>query len=303
MLMSLLLAQPALALDLGNLLKPLGGNDSDSKSGVINNVFDAGKSLYEANRDIGPEEEKLIGDGLAANVLGATPLMNNQALQRYVNQVGRWVADQAGKTPVNWRFGVTDDPDLNSFSTPGGAILITKGLLLKLRNESELACVLGHEVTHTLKHHHTRAIQASKGKDALGSVLQGVVAYKGNSTNHQLGANAIKGISEVQVRGLDKGDEFEADIEGMVLCARAGYNPYALVGVLQTLDAINPADEGVALMFGTHPSPADRLAKIDEIVGDKLDAYAGGIEDTARFRSIVGRLAGSSDSKSTRKAK
>ncbi|KAF0812036.1 Beta-barrel assembly-enhancing protease [Andreprevotia sp. IGB-42] len=302
-LLPLLIAQPALAIDLGNLLKPLSGNNADSKGDIVNSVFDAGKNLIEANRDIGPAEEKVLGDGLAANILGAQPLLNNPAVQRYVNQIGRWVADQAGQSGVAWRFGVTDDPDLNSFSTPGGAILITKGLLLKLRNEAELACVLGHEVTHTLKHHHTRAIQASKGKDALGNVLQGVVSYKGGSANHQLGANAIKGLSEVQVRGLDKNDEFEADINGMVLCARAGYNPYALVGVLQTLDAVNPQDGSVALMFGTHPSPAERLSKIEELAGDKLDAYAGGTEDTARFRSIVGKLPTAPDTRTVKKAK
>ena len=295
-LLAMLLAQPALALDLGDLLKPLtkdnsgGGTDT---SGVISNVIDATKSLTEANRTISPQEEKVIGDGLAANILGARPLLNNQAVQHYVNEVGRWVADQAGPNDINWRFGVIDDMDINSFSTPGGAILITKGLLLKLRSEAELACVLGHEATHTLKHHHTRAIQASQNKDAFGHILQGIVAYKGNGQNQQLGANVIKGVSEVQVRGLDKGDEFEADINGMVLCARAGYNPYALVGVLQTLDEINPADSSVALMFATHPSPSERLSKIDEVVGDKLDAYANGLDDTARFHSIVGRLEGS----------
>ncbi|WP_051710974.1 M48 family metalloprotease [Andreprevotia chitinilytica] len=288
----LLCVQPASALDFNNLLKQMNGSDNSSsnKSDAINAGINALKSAAEANRTIGPEEEKTIGDGLAANLLGGRPLVPNQPLQHYVNLVGRWVADQSELPKLDWRFGVTNDNDVNSFSTPGGAILITKGLLLKLRDEAELACILGHEITHTLKHHHTRAIQAAKGKDAFGQALQGVVAYKGGGAKQQLGANAIKGLAEVQVRGLDKKDEFEADVNGMVLCARAGYNPYALVGVLQTLDALNPQDGTVALMFATHPTPTERLTKIDEIVGDKLDSYSQGIEETARFDAIVGKM-------------
>ncbi|UXY15092.1 M48 family metalloprotease [Chitiniphilus purpureus] len=270
-------ALPASALDLGKLVDQLNENPElvEAVGGVIQNTIDA-------NRTVGPKEEATIGDGLAANLLGAAPLVRNAELQRYVNQVGQWVASRSEQPGINWRFGVIDSPNVNGFATPGGAIFITRGLYQRLRDEAELAGVLAHEISHVLARHHMRAIQAGKGREALGSALQGFISYK-QSDARQLGANAISGMSEVFVRGLDKDDEHEADIRGMVLSARAGYNPYALVSVLQTLSQINPADSTVQLMFSTHPSPGERLNKIDQIVGDRLERYSDGVQATSRF--------------------
>ncbi|MDW5417768.1 M48 family metalloprotease [Iodobacter sp. CM08] len=254
--------------------------------GLITSISDTVKNTAEANRTISPEEEQLVGAGLASNLLGAAPLVASPALQHYVNQVGMWVAKQSEQPNLAWHFGVIDSPNINAFATPGGYILLTRGLMNILRSEAELATVLGHEIGHVLKHHHMRAIQADKGKEAFGSALQGVVAYKDGGAKNQLGANVIKGFSETYIRGLDKGDEYEGDVIGMVLAARAGYNPYALVSVLQTMAAINPQDSTVALMFSTHPSPSDRLNKIDQVIGDKLESFAGGIENTKRFQAL-----------------
>ena len=75
-------------------------------------------------------------------------------------------------------------------------------------------------------------------------------------------------------RGLDKGDEFEADRLGVVLAARAGYDAYGLPSVLQTLQAMNAEDSGLALMFKTHPAPGDRLDALSEKMQPTLDAYS-----------------------------
>ena len=78
----------------------------------------------------------------------------------------------------------------------------------------------------------------------------------------------------------------QSDLYGMVLTARAGYNPFALPGVLTTLGNINPKDGAVSLLFSTHPSPRERLDRIEASVGDKLDRYAGGIDNTATFARL-----------------
>ena len=274
---------PAYA-DLNNILDKLNNNPD-----LVNALSGTVKGLADANRSIGPQEEQSIGDGLASNMLGAAPLVNDPALQQYINNVGTWVASQADASTVKWRFGVIDTATINSFAMPGGVVFVTRGLLAQLQSEAQLACVLGHEATHVLRHHHLRAIQSAAGRDALSNAVQGAIAYNGSNTGKQIGANLASGFSEVYVRGLDKGDEFEADVTGMVLCARAGYNPYALVAVLQTLGALNPADGNLQLLFATHPSPRERLDKIDTVVGDQLEPYAGGTENTLRFDAFAKR--------------
>jgi predicted Zn-dependent protease len=86
------------------------------------------------------------------------------------------------------------------------------------------------------------------------------------------------------LRGLDRGDELEADRLGVVIAARAGYDPYGLPAVLQVLQAMNPDDANVTFMFKTHPAPAERLDAIDK-QSAMLDAYAAQPQVAERFAS------------------
>jgi len=281
-LISLLLAcgmaAPAFAIDLGKLLDGANGID-------LEKVVKAVDSVSTAFQDYTPEQEQQIGQRVMADLLGAAPLVNDPALQRYVNQVGRWVALQSEKPNLPWRFGVSNDMHVNSFAAPGGYILITKGLFDRLQSEAELATVLAHEITHVVYGHHIRAMKASARGDFLANVAQ-IAAEKKGREGAKYAANAFSGGTEIFVRGLDKNDEYEADIHGMVLAARAGYNPFALPSVLTTLGNINPNDNAVSLMFSTHPSPRDRLDMIEASVGDKLDRYADGLENTSTFTRL-----------------
>lgn len=279
-LLGLLLALPAAAVDLGKLF-------GDGSNGTIDigKVAKALSSAGEALRDYTPEQEEAIGRRVMADLLGAAPLVNDAALQRYVNQVGRWVALQSDRPQLNWRFGVTRDASVNSFAAPAGYILITQGLYDRLNTEAELASVLAHEIAHVVKGHHIRAMKSSARGDFLSSVAQ-IAAEKKGREDVKYAANAFSGGTEIFVRGFDKNDEFESDLYGMVLAARAGYNPFALPGVLTTLGNINPNDGEVSLLFSTHPSPRERLDRIEASVGDKLDRYAGGIDNTATFARL-----------------
>ena len=84
-------------------------------------------------------------------------------------------------------------------------------------------------------------------------------------------------------RGLDKSDELEADRLGIVIAARAGYDAYGLPGVLQTLQAMNAQDSALALMFKTHPSPAERLDALGEKMQPTLDRHAAQPQLAERF--------------------
>lgn len=227
-----------------------------------------------------------IGHGVAANLLGAVPLVKNDALQAYVNQLGWWLTQQqTERSDLTWRFGVLDTDSVNAFAAPGGYVFITRGLLLNMRTEAELAGVLAHEISHVLKRHHLNAIQKG-AKTGLVADLASMAAS--NSKYGGLGEKAIGAGTELYARGLDKEDEFEADRMGVVLAARAGYDPYALPAVLQTLDSMNAQDSSLALMFKTHPTPQKRLELLDDVMAGKLDHYAGQQEGQDRFMQVVG---------------
>lgn len=235
------------------------------------------------------QSEVDIGKGVAANLLGAAPLVKDDKLQAYVNRLGWWLVQHTERTDLVWHFGVLDTDSLNAFAAPGGYVFITRGLLLNMRNEAELAGVLAHEIAHVLQRHHLAAIQ----KNAQTGIIADLASMAAESS--QYGAVADKAISastELYARGLDKSDEYEADRMGVVIAARAGYDPYGLPAVLQTLDGMNSQDAGLALMFKTHPTPQSRLQLLDAVMTGKLDQLNQQKQVADRFVKVVGAYAG-----------
>lgn len=216
------------------------------------------------------EDEMRIGKQIAGNLLGAAPLVRDETLQRYVNMVGNWVAQQSGRTDIPWHFGVLETEDINAFAAPGGYVLITKGLYRQLRNEAELAGVLGHEIAHVAKKHHLNVLKKSMLIGALGQA-----ASKEATGSDQLVQNLIGNGAEIMARSLDKDAEYEADRIGAVFAARAGYDPWGLPAVLQDLAALPAKDNRTSLLFKTHPLPADRLANLGDAIGDRFDKLSG----------------------------
>jgi predicted Zn-dependent protease len=245
-----------------------------SRFGQAEDLLKLGKRAIEATQQISEEEEVELGRGIAANVLGAAPLVRDDGLQNYVNQVGLWLAMQTERASLPWRFGVIDSPSINAFALPGGTVLITRGLYDNLRDEGELAGVLAHEIAHVVERHQVKAIQKAMGRDFATEMAGEAVGRSDNEMVRRFGSRAFTAGTEVLARGLDKKDEFQADQRGMVIAARAGYNPFGLAGVLQTLDTATAQDEAVALLFATHPPPAARLERLDAAVGERLDKYA-----------------------------
>ena len=241
----------------------------------------AAKKVGDTVRTIGEEEEIRIGGDLAGVVLGAAPLVSNPTQQRYVNRLGTWLALHSERPNLPWKFGIIDTDDVNAFSTPGGHVLISRGLVAQMRNEAELAGVLAHEIAHVVRKHHLAALQKSMGAAALTDVGKSYAAISGGIAG-QVGAKLIEGGKEIFIKGLDKADEYEADRMGVVIAARSGYSPYGLVGVLQTLSAA-PTDGGFALLFKTHPTPASRIERLDQVMGTRLDAVPGLVDDLPGF--------------------
>ena len=222
------------------------------------------------------EEEVAIGRQIAGNLLGAAPLVKDPALQQYVNEVGRWVATQSERPDLDWHFGIIDSDDVNAFAIPGGYVYVTRGLYRLLTNEAELAGVLGHEIGHVVRRHHLKLLKQSRLVDIGGKLLA-----------RQLGENdrirdLIGSGAEAVARSLDKRSEFEADRLGVVLAARAGYDPYGLPAVLQNLARFARDDGAVALLFKTHPLPDERLSQLDRAMAERFEGMPG--------QTLAGRL-------------
>jgi predicted Zn-dependent protease len=213
------------------------------------------------------QEEVATGQVVASQLLGAARLLPNAQVQRYVNLVGRRVAEQAGRKEINWAFGVIDTTAINAFATPGGYILVSSALLSMLDTEDELAAVLGHEIAHVVRKHHYRVIRK-----------QQMLEFGANAVNigGEAGAMADKlsgMVANVMARGLDKSAEYEADRDGMVYAARAGYDASALIRIMEKLAAASK-DESGKLLMATHPSANDRSIALAKSVNAELEKAA-----------------------------
>ena len=264
---------------------------------IINKTIETTKKFQEANKEFSTEDEIALGNGITAGVLGATKLHPDQNLQRYVNRIGKWLAMHSERADLPWSFGVMDTETINAFAMPGGAVLVSHGLVKRLASEAELAGVLAHEIAHVVKKHQLAAIQstlssdvwAGMGKDAAGQAIGrrgGGDAFGLKSAAANAGVEAVK--SGVFLRPLDRGMEYEADRMGVVIAARSGYDPYGLVAVLSMLAQVKGDGSGAAI-FDTHPAASDRIAELEGFMAKMGDRVASLPQNEARFRQVVGK--------------
>lgn len=226
-------------------------------------------------------DETEVGNAAAAVLLGSSPVLAKPALQQYLNLVGASVAALSERPQLAWRFAVTDDDAVNAFAAPGGVVLVTRGLFRLLESEDELAAVLAHEIGHVVRKHHYNVIVRQRLADEATATL--AVGAKGADMD------ALSKTSSVLfARGLDKSAEFDADLYALQLATRAGYDPSALLGVLEKLGAIKAADSRAQLLFATHPSAAERL---DRLLRHNLDALPAASASAARKARFAGARA------------
>lgn len=264
------------------------GGSPDAQAIDLGSLFSTFKTAQKAFTDATPAEEQSIGADAAAVLLGSSKPLNDPVLQDYVNEVGFNIAMQSERPALPWRFAVLDTDAVDAFAAPGGYVFVTRGLLLLLHNEAELAGVLGHEISHVVMRHHLRALQKAARLD-LGE--QGVdLAMQLRGQNSRL-FDAVTGASrDLYSHGLDRDDEYEADRRGVVLAARAGYDPYGLLSVLESLDSFDPESNSVELLFATHPAPQDRIQALYKAMNGTMDKYAHQAEGDERYQSMMKRL-------------
>jgi len=255
-----------------NLLKQGNAAPAVSTNTTSAQPADLASLLNQSIDQIDETKEIEMGKQLAAVLLGAKPLLPNLALQRYVNRLGRWIALQSARPDLPWTFGVLDDAGFNAFAAPGGYVFVTKGLLDALNDESELAGILAHEIQHVVGKHHLKAMRKSAQAGLLTSVI---AARLSERTNGALHGQLLMLGKDIYAKGLDQSDELEADRVGVALAARAGFDPYGLVAVLQSLRTAAPDNPMFSLQLSTHPPTQVRLDQLEQAMGQRLDAYAG----------------------------
>lgn len=237
----------------------------------VASVFKSGKTLVSGFEDLTPEQEYYIGRSVAAVILSRYPYSNHRNSQRYINVMGTTLA-QASDRPETfggYHFLVLETDEINALSAPGGFIFVTKGLLGCCNSEDAMASVLAHEIGHVQRQHGLQAIQKSRITEGATSLaLVGTAALSGGALKEltQTFDDSIHDITTTMIdSGYSRSFEEEADRDAVTIMQRLGYNPNAIIDMLNVMRTrFTPQSTGFAK---THPSPTDRINNILEIIG------------------------------------
>jgi len=201
-------------------------------------------------------------------------LNKNQAQLNRVTTISKRLVAQ---TPVfradaarwNWQFNVQQTKELNAYCMPGGRIMVYSGLIETLDlSDAELATVIGHEIAHALREHTRERVSRAYAQEL---VLSGAAAVAGVSPETSAIANTVADVTFQLPFSRDQ--EAEADIIGLELMARAGYDPRAAITLWNKMTS---AQSGGAppKFLSTHPSTKDRIKGIEKNLPRVLPLYA-----------------------------
>jgi predicted Zn-dependent protease len=232
---------------------------------------------------ISEAQEIQIGRDADQDISRSMGLYEDEALQRYVQELGARMARDSERPNLPWTFRVIDDPVVNAFALPGGFVYVTRGILAHFSSEAELAGVLGHEIGHvTARHGVQRVSRAQLAQLGLG--IGTILAPEMAGVADAAGA----GLSLLFLRyGRDA--ERQADDLGLNYMTSEGYDPREMAATFEMLARASGAEDGERLpgFLSTHPDPLERrdriLARIE----------AGAVSGTRVEReSYLNRLAG-----------
>jgi predicted Zn-dependent protease len=209
--------------------------------------------------------------------------IEDQALQNYIDSVGQKVAKISHRPDFDYHFVAVNDKSINAVALPGGYIFITKGMLLKLKSESQLAGVFAHEIVHVVARDTMNMMSKQIGMDIL------FVAAMSQTSSQ--GAAAMADLArQIVALKYSRDDEKDADIYGMDYMVRAGFNPN---GAVETIQMLEQEDEIRAVEFmSSHPSPENRVsylqARVQTRYFNSINGTTIGREDYERF--VVDKL-------------
>jgi predicted Zn-dependent protease len=234
--LALLICNFGLCFFVGCAANPITGEDEMMFSGDYHSDIELGKL-------IAPEVEK--------ELKGRIEDVN---LQDYIRSVGRRIVVVCHNPDFDFNFVAVNDKSINAISLPGGCIFITKGMLLKLKNESQLAAVLAHEVVHVV----ARDVQNMMSKEAGLSVLFVAALTQARNVGEMAAVDLARGVVEMK---YSREDEQTADLGGLDYMVRAGYDPN---GIIETMKILQKEDRAETVdFFSSHPSPDNRLTYLE----------------------------------------
>ncbi len=214
------------------------------------------------------EDEYSIGRMVMRNLRASGMVLEDPEITEYMQSLGLRLSSLAhdGKNDRTFSFFMVPSRDINAFALPGGFIGVNTGLMLETGNESELAAVLAHEVSHVTQRHIARSVEAQSRASlvsAAAMLAAILIGAAGGSSDATMGAiAAAQGMAAQAQINFTRENEAEADRVGIGILAAAGFDPNAMPAFFETMfRRTQLAPDQVPAMLRTHPVTSDRVAE------------------------------------------
>jgi predicted Zn-dependent protease len=242
-------------------------------SSQVEGVLNAGEGVVKAQTSLTGEQEYYLGRAVSAKLLGTYKPVLRQELVKYVNKVGGAIAavSEVPETFGGYRFAIVESDQINAMSAPGGFVFVSSAFVSSLPDEDALAAVLAHEVAHIVKRHGVNAVSNGALFSALGAFTKAGVSIAASNVSSPVDLSEITDVfgdsvsgvvDKLVTSGFDRSQEYEADLYAAELLRRAGYDPKALLRVLEILEQRTGTDQSG--WYATHPDPSDRRDELED---------------------------------------
>jgi len=203
-----------------------------------------------------------FGQTISARILGRFKEYKNKKLKRYVSLVGKSLAMNSSRNEIDFHFTVLDADFINAYSAPGGYIFITKGAIKAMKDESELAAVLAHEIAHITEKHIVKEFKI-KGNDSSATAgLTNLLGSSSSSAKVAFSLSVDNAVNKLIKKGFKKEEELEADQVALLLLAATGYDPSSMKRYLKRAKRINKKTRSRQVNKPTHPPTTKRLKSL-----------------------------------------
>ena len=226
-------------------------------------------------------EEAQIGEAYFTEIKATEKISADERSRALIERVGARIAAATDKPDYNWEFILIENEQVNAFALPGGKVAFYTGILPTTQDETGVAVVMGHEVAHALARHGTERLSQQQLLSAGGTVLNVALAGRGplatESVMQAYGLGAQLGI----LLPFSRKHESEADKIGLILMARAGYDPRAAIGFWKRMAAHSKGNFPPELL-STHPGGERRIAELEEFMEIPMQYYEEAVARGAR---------------------
>lgn len=206
-------------------------------------------------------ENKVITGTTDAKKVEAVGVKIKLAAEKYLNYLGQ---NQYLKD-YRWEYKLVENKEVNAWCLPGGKIVVYSGILPVTQNESGLATVMGHEVSHALANHGAQRMSAAQLQQIGGAVLDAATSSKSAQTKEIFSQAYGMGTQVGVMLPFSRSNETEADKIGLTLMTIAGYNPDDAISFWSRMSA-KSGGSGTPEFMSTHPSDATRIANLRRLI-------------------------------------